>query len=184
MKLVLSIVIVPSLRMPPPSPPAELPLRMLLRTTGERAVIRVVDGAALAPGAAHGRVAGEGAVVHGQRPVGVVDAAAAGSRVAGEGAVLDSQRAVGVVDAAAVARTPAGDRQTADGRVGGYVKDAERVVAADRDDAGPGSLNIEGIIGNVQFAGGQREVVPGHAGGGKLDDVAAGVGVGVQDRLP
>src|SRR5262245_3215927 len=110
-----------------------------------------------------------------------VTALAVAGPVGGEGAVGDGQGA-GVVDAAAVFGLAVGDGQTGEegGDAPADLEDPAGVLAADGHQLGAGAEDLQ-VVGDIQLAtGGDRAVRL----AGEEDPVGAGLGVGVEDRLP
>ena len=86
------------------------------------------------------------------------------------------------------ARIAAGQRQAGDRHDDGRIRitiidveDARGIVAVDGQQIGPGADDRH-VVGDLQLAAGQHDR-PAQAGG-EVDRVQAGIGVGVEDRLP
>jgi hypothetical protein len=143
------------------------------------------------PEAADGHVAAERAVIDGQDAA-LVEYAAALRQItwSAEGLILrhdhlaQAQAAARVPDAAAIGRKAMRDRQVVDGHGNSAadLDDAAGVVAADAQPVSAWAVDGQ-IVRDAQLTGGQDDRAVASRGG-EGDQVRAGEGVGVEDRLP
>src|SRR5262249_47456777 len=98
--------------------------------------------------------------------------------------VAEAQAAAGVPDAAAVVRAAVRDRQVVDGHGNAAAdpEDAAGVAAADGQPVIARAVDDQ-IIRDAQLTTGQDDGTV-TSRGGEADQVGAGVGIGVEDRLP